>query len=183
MTSDEFTAMCEAPQDGEEWRPVETNLNYAVSSLGRVMRVVGGVRCRAGKVLKPNTKRGYEVVVLSLDGSVKQASIHRLVCWAFHGAPPSGLHQAAHENHIPNDNRPSNLRWALPNENIGDKVAANRQHRPQGQIHGMAKLTEADVVAIRAMRGVSHETIAAQFGVRRQAISRIISGERWPHLS
>lgn len=182
MTSDDFTAMCESPQDGEEWRRVEINRNYAVSDRGRVMRVVGGARCRAGRVLRPNTKRGYHAVVLSLDGVLKDASVHRLVCWAFHGAPPSEAHQAAHENHIPNDNRPSNLRWALPKENIGDKVVANRQYRPKGQIHGMAKLTEADVLAIRSMAGLSHEAIAAKFGVRRQAISRIISRERWPHL-
>jgi DNA-binding XRE family transcriptional regulator len=51
----------------------------------------------------------------------------------------------------------------------------------RGEAHGMARLTEADVTEIRRRHaaGETQRTIALDYGVARQHISRIVSGKRW----
>lgn len=63
-------------------------------------------------------KNGYKVVVLKTGGRYKTIGVHRLVCDAFHGAPPSPKHQPDHINGDRSDNRPINLEWVTPKENI-----------------------------------------------------------------
>ena len=48
-------------------------------------------------------------------GTIK---IHRAVCEAFHGAPPSESSVVIHVNEDAHDNRPENLRWGTQRENL-----------------------------------------------------------------
>jgi len=70
-------------------------------------------------------------------------------------------------------------------DNMADKVAKGRQHDGAGERNGRAKLTGADVKAIRARLtgGESHGAIARDFGVTRAAVSDIKTGKRWGHLA
>jgi len=63
--------------------------------------------------------KGYFYVNVWTRGKVRHARVHRLVCEAFHGLPPTTKHQASHLNGIKTDNRPKNLAWATPSENKG----------------------------------------------------------------
>ena len=47
----------------------------------------------------------------------KPYRVHRIICSAFHGKPPTG-HDVDHINGIRNDNRPENLRWASRSDNL-----------------------------------------------------------------
>jgi transcriptional regulator with XRE-family HTH domain len=95
--------------DGEEWR--ETRFaGYWVSSLGRV-------RGRTGIILKPFVHKGYAKVQC---GARNPQRVNALVCEAWYGPRPEGMH-AAHNNGDRGDDRPSNLRWATPKENGADK--------------------------------------------------------------
>ena len=70
----------------EEWRQVTWAPDYAVSSFGRVMRLVPAPGSRVCKELKPYvTDKGYLRCVLRTGNSSVTARIHRLVCEAFHG--------------------------------------------------------------------------------------------------
>jgi IS30 family transposase len=53
-----------------------------------------------------------------------------------------------------------------------------------GEAHYSAKLTEADVYAIRAARkqGVAGAALARQYGVHRTTIYHLCRGDRWTHL-
>lgn len=53
-----------------------------------------------------------------------------------------------------------------------------------GSRHGHAKLTEKDVLGIRADRvsGMNHREIAEKYGVGQPAITRIINRQRWQHI-
>lgn len=57
------------------------------------------------------------------------------------------------------------------------------ERRPRGEGHGCAKLTESDVIQIRALYqpGLG-SVLARQFGVRQVTISRIVRGDIWKHL-
>lgn len=64
-----------------------------------------------------------------------------------------------------------------------DEKAKARSRK--GEQHGMAKLSDDKVLAIRAIYaagGVSHRELAKHFGVTRQNISDIVARETWRHL-
>lgn len=51
-----------------------------------------------------------------------------------------------------------------------------------GEFHGNAKLTAAQVLAIRSRQGQTQRSLAKEFGVNQQHISDIRLGKRWAHL-
>jgi transcriptional regulator with XRE-family HTH domain len=63
-----------------------------------------------------------------------------------------------------------------------DAVSKGRQAR--GERQGHAKLTQAQVEAIRLRYadGEPQRVLAEEFGVRASAISRIVNGKRWKHV-
>lgn len=156
--------------DGEEWRKTRFD-GYWVSSLGRV-------RGRTMIILKPRFDRGYAVVCC---GKNNPRGVHVLVCEAWNGPPPGpGMH-AAHRNGIRSDNRPDNLRWATPLENIGqDRLRHGTV--PRGEKHAHAKLTQEKARAIRAQLPGPRGTInrlAREYGVTKTAITNIRDNVTW----
>lgn len=157
--------------DGEEWRPTQFD-GYWVSSLGRV-------RGRTWVILKPyTTVLGYAVVHC---GHLNPRGVHALVCEAFHGPPPTAGMHAAHHNGKPLDNRPDNLRWATPLENIGqDRLRHGTV--PRGENHAHAKLTQEKASAIRAQlpgpRGIINR-LAREYGVTKTVITNIRDNITW----
>jgi DNA-binding transcriptional regulator YiaG len=61
-----------------------------------------------------------------------------------------------------------------------DKV--NRGRQPRGQKVNHAKLTEQDVLEIRAINGMSQQAIADQYGVSQNAIGHIVNRKTWAHI-
>jgi hypothetical protein len=131
--------------------------------------------------LKPmqRNKYGHRVVYLTRDC---RRSVHRLVLLAFVGPPADGL-ECCHNNGDPSDNRLCNLRWGTTKENAEDRGRHGSHAR--GSTNGFAKLTEPQVVAIRAMRagGATLETIAKQFAVHLGTIHLITTGKSWRHVA
>lgn len=79
------------------------------------------------------------------------------------------------------NNHVENLRYDTPSGNQQDAILHGTSRT--GSRNFFARLTEADVPRIRAMRaeGASLRTIAQAFGVSRMTISRIASGRTWRH--
>lgn len=110
--------------------------------------------------------------------------VSRLACEDVYGPPPTPHHEAAHScgNGSLGCVNPRHLAWKTPVENHADKLVHGTRSR--GEKHGAAKLTEADVVQIRSMRGTrSLREIATQFGVSRSAVSLIHLGKNWGHAT
>lgn len=112
--------------------------------------------------------------------------VHRIVCEAINGPPPTNKHQAAHScgnGHLGCVN-PHHLRWATQKENEADRVIHGTSNR--GERHGMAKLKAKDVLLIRklaASKKVSGRQISARFGVSQATVSDIIHRRSWGHLT
>lgn len=175
--------------DIEIWRPVavpEFGDFYEVSDQGRVRSLprMGGYRPVAGRVLKPGKHgTGYLNIVMSIDGIRVYRLIHQLVLEAFVGPPEPGQ-EARHLNGDRGDNRLDNLAWGTSAENEADKLRHGTSNHGEG--NGMAKLTLEQVLEIRrryADGGESQYTLAAAYGVRQGAISRVVTGKRWGHLT
>lgn len=73
---------------------------------------------------------------------------------------------------------PDHLREGTTFENMADKELRGRANRARGSSHGMAKLTEADVLAIRCDPR-TQTAIAKAFGVSQSLVSTIKRGETW----
>lgn len=103
---------------------------------------------------------------------------HRIVCERVNGPAPIGM-QAAHScGHRTCVNK-RHLRWATRQSNEADKLLHGT--RARGEEHVKAKLTKADVLAIRGADG-SQRAVAAQFNIAQQTVSDIRSGRRWSWL-
>ena len=109
----------------------------------------------------------------------KRVLAHRYVCSVVHGRPPSPNLDAAHScgNKLCMNKR--HLRWATRAENEADKLSHGKQAR--GEIHGQAKLTKDQVLAIRSAPG-SQRKIAAKYKITQQTVSDIKLGRRWGWL-
>lgn len=180
---------------GEVWKDIPDWVGwYQASSHGRIRslprkvnapnRWGGCIRTYPGRVMKqrPTQHYGHLVVSLAREGASRPHLVHRLVCEAFHGPCPSDKQHCAHSDGDRVNNRPENLRWATVKENSED----TRRHGNLrvGEQSNLAKLTEAEVLAIRARAeaGESSYRIAKDIGLTANGVRKIVTRESWKHI-
>jgi hypothetical protein len=105
-----------------DWRVIPGFESYDVNNLGMIRRYVAG--SRGTRVLKQSpVPSGYLKVNLYNDeGRMCTVQVHRAVCLAWHGIPPSDKQMACHRNGDKTDNRSANLYWGDPKDNAQDSV-------------------------------------------------------------
>lgn len=170
------------------WKPiVGYEGRYSVSNDGQVRserrtcRIAHGERTVGARVLKPARTGPYLRVVLGAgDGTKRSMSIHRLVAAAFVGGQSSAQTVVRHINGNPDDNRPENLAWGTPADNSKDMIQHGNSLR--GEKHHKAKLTEADVLEIRASTEGPVKA-AGRFQVSVATIESIRAGRNWGWLT
>jgi hypothetical protein len=111
-----------------------------------------------GKVLK---SRPNEWGHLRVRAGAKLRLVHVLVAEAFIGARPPG-HYCCHNDGNPANNRLDNLRWALPKENVADRIRHGTYQ--YGERNPNARFTDQQVAAMRVDSRSLHE-IAADYGI------------------
>lgn len=154
----------------EEWRPV-LGWPYEISSMGRVRR-------KDGRLMSLTRHgHGYLQAWMRNAGKRHKEYVHRLVAFAFLGAPPNPDCHADHINGERADNRMENLRWLTP--------AQNRERRRirKGETHHMAKLSDKTVHDLRADRSVNNTEMARRLGVRRETVRDIRLGKERTHAT
>jgi len=146
------------------------------------MRVVGGPDSRAGKILRPGRSGpGYLTVLLCVAGVSTTHPVHRLVCRAFHGAPPAGREVVSHADDQPANNCAANISWTSHAGNSREMVARGRS--VQGERHHASKITDDGVRLIRVARGIAlQRELAEMFRVAPATISLIQNGRAWTHV-
>jgi len=118
----------------EEWRDISGYKgSYKVSNFGNV-KSLERVVVRSDGVKRPFKERvlaprygtsGYTAVCLSVNSSVSQILIHRLVAMTFIPNPENKT-QVNHINEKKDDNRVQNLEWTTPLENVRHGTGAKR---------------------------------------------------------
>jgi hypothetical protein len=153
----------------ETWRTVElSDDTYSVSDLGNVRRDKAGHgvnRSVPYNLVLCETPSGYLRVLFCINNKRSMHFVHRLIANTFIGPCPDGS-QINHKNGIKIDNRPENLEWVTPKENMYHarnilmKITpttprGERWHQchplssiSSGEKHGGAKLTEEKVLEI-----------------------------------
>jgi endogenous inhibitor of DNA gyrase (YacG/DUF329 family) len=115
----------------------------------------------------------------SINGAMDRA--HRVVWAATHGPIPAGL-QVCHHCDQPLCVRPEHLFLGTAGDNYVDSRAKDRNSR--GSRNGHAKLTEAQVAAMRAgpRRRGNPQRWAQRYGLSVRHMKRILSGRAWRHV-
>lgn len=114
---------------------------------------------------------GYPYPTIKV-GTNKKMKIHRFVYEREHGTIPLGMvvrHRCDNTRCI----NPDHLELGTQTQNMHDMI-----ERGRNSIIGVSKLSDEDIVAIRANATMLHREIAEMYGVSRAQISRIKSGRR-----
>lgn len=159
----------------ERWLPVVGYEElYEVSDRGRIRR--------NGRLLKIDDKNHcYSRVFLSKNGKVTTKYVHKLVAEAFLGTCPPGR-EVNHRKADRRRNWAANLEYTTHADNVRHSVEQGLI--PLGSQKKLSKLTEAAVIEIRRMKGKRrHSDIAAEFGVSRPVITRVLGGKIWRHVN
>ena len=80
---------------------------------------------------------------------------------------------------------PDHLFLGTHDDNMKDRDEKGRQAKQKGSSHGLAKLTEADVLDIRARYaagGVTQRELAEEYGVNQSLVSYIKNKQIWKHI-
>jgi hypothetical protein len=159
----------------EIWKPIAGFENtYEISNHGRV-------RNKNTKHIKPqhlHSNGAALYVQLWIGDKAYARRVHRLVLQTFIGPCPLGMEGCHNDGNFRN-NHLGNLRWDTPANNHADKLKHGTSNR--GERCGTHKLTKEQALAIISDPRPQKE-IAADYGIRQSAVSRIKSGVRWPEL-
>ncbi len=115
---------------------------------------------------------------LQVDG--KTVLAHRHMYETCAGTIPEGMH-VLHKCDIRCCVNPAHLFLGTNADNVADRVAKGRQSPLQGEQHGNAKLTEAQVISIRE----DHRTlrvIGEEYGVTLSNVFLIRHRAAWGHI-
>jgi hypothetical protein len=154
---------------------------YSVSNLGRIRREVAYRNhwYKRDGILTPwiSSKKRLLVELYKNQTSIT-FSVHKLVMLTFIGECPSGF-EINHKDGNPQNNYLENLEYVTPEEN--QKHAIINKFHIFGERHGMSKLTEQQVLAIRK-DSRSLKEISREYGVAISTVSDIRIKRTWAHL-
>lgn len=108
----------------------------------------------------------------------REFHVHTLTWEMFNGPVPAGRFVCHHCDNPPCCN-PDHLFVGTPLDNVLDMIAKGRA--PVGIKHGMAKLAEAQVLAIRSDERMG-TVIAREYGISTAMVSLIRNRKNWTHL-
>ncbi len=130
-------------------------------------------------------KDGYGVMEYRAPGErTRNMRVHRFAFWLSTGAPaPDGV-LVLHACDNPRCCNPRHLFTGTQADNIADRGAKGRGHRPKGSLHPQTSLTENDVRSIRRRfaGGERNMHLADEFNVSRPTISDIVKRRSWKHI-
>ena len=108
---------------------------------------------------------------------------HRWGYTHYIGPIPDGLN-VCHTCDEPACQRLDHLFLGTQADNMADRDRKGRQYRPSGENNPNTKLTEDDVRAIRqrAAAGEMKIILAAEYGLHRMTVSKIVRRVTWTHI-
>lgn len=178
--------MSDAVSTTEVWKAIAGYEGlYSVSNMGRVRRELSR-HCRSIRILSPMlTKKGsYQRVALhDRENKKKFFFVARLVAVAF--VPlVEGKNQVNHIDGSKANNQDANLEWTTASENMFHRYQILGQKAVNGENHGKHKLTNEQVVDMRACYAAGERItyIAKRFSIANKTASQIIKMKSWKHV-
>lgn len=168
------------PPVKHECRLIPGYSHYCISSVGVCYscRTRGGVITEWTAMVSKPGRQGRLHCNLRSGGKTWCLQVHTLVLLAFVGQCPDGMEGCHNDgNHL--NNSVGNLRWDTHKNNMADRNAHGTA--PKGEKNPAAILNRFKAAHIRLMNkcGLLQYEIALLFGVAKQTIQVICSGEIW----
>lgn len=131
------------------------------------------------------SRKGYYYINLSDNNKkVFRVAFHQFI-WVFFKRTFDQSKQINHIDYNKTNNAISNLELITPKENIDHAKLHGKYNNPlKGEIHGMAKLKEKQVIDIRNLvkNGKTRTEVAKIYGVSTILISKIYNRKLWVHI-
>ncbi len=180
--------------DSEIWKPIKSFEGYYdISNHGRVRSLDRLTKYKLiferkyfGGIKPLQIYSGYYYIKLNKNGIYKNPKIHRLVAEMF--IPnPQNKKMVNHLDGNKLNNHFSNLEWCTAKENVNHSIhVLGNHHGRLGSQNGRAKITEAEVIEIRRLSGVSKYytcvLLSKMFGVNSRSVSNILLNKSWKHI-
>ena len=146
-----------------------------------LVRGEGGCLLWAGHTVMSNGSEKHRYGRLRYKG--KKILAHRLAFEIENGKIPSGM-CVCHKCDNPKCFNPDHLFLGTAKENTSDMIKKGRAFIALGSVHPNSKVTEEDVLAIRAERanGATLTAISVAYGITFQHVSNICRGKTWKHV-
>lgn len=119
---------------------------------------------------------GYGVVKVKTTGRWRTIAASRFALEIAEGLRDDM--QALHHCDNPLCCNPAHLYWGTPQDNVNDMRSRNRARYVSKEDHGMAKLTQEEVLAIRAS-DEDAKVLSARYGVSVRHVRKIRQGVTW----
>lgn len=130
-----------------DWREISEFPDYECSDKGEVRRKLSKY------AMHLSVWSNYYHVHVTRDGTYLIAIVHRLICSAFHGPPPTSKHEVNHLNEDKLDNRAENLEWTLKNTEYSMGIPCERL-LPDGSWESFPSSTSAALAVNRTPAAV-----------------------------
>lgn len=128
----------------------------------------------------PLDKDGYG----AMQVCYKRLRAHR-ISYVLHNGPINTSDLVLHKCDNPRCVNPKHLFKGSQADNVRDRDKKQRMHKPKGELHPLAKLTEETTQFLRAsyIRGsVRMKDLAAMLGISVSAVSMVVNRKRWSHI-
>ena len=136
-----------------------------------------------------SAEEGYLRILFFDQGERKHVAAHRIVWMVLNRADIPAPMEINHRDGKKWHNEPSNLELVTRPENVKHAIRIlGRRHKAQGgEQNPSAKLTEAQVMEIRALcesKSINQREIAQRFGIKQSTVSAIVLRKKsWRHLA
>lgn len=114
----------------------------------------------------------------------RAAKAHRVSYEVFRGTAPTGK-LVCHKCDVPSCVNPEHLFLGSYADNNVDKVLKGRAKARSGEAHPKAKLSESDVIRLRAdfsAGGMTRRQLAKKYGVGKTAVDQVIFRVTWKNV-
>lgn len=171
----------------EEWRPIPGYEGYyEASNVGRIKSITHlkkNKQVHHGQMRRYYiTNAGYLCVDLYGQQGHKKATVHSLIALTYLGNPPNS-YEVNHRDGNKLNNNINNLEYVTRSQNVKHAISHKlfKPNIPKGSKHGMAKLTESQVRAIRQSI-LPYHLLAIQYNISRSTIERVREHKGWLHI-
>lgn len=165
---------------------------YQISNEGRVKSISRHVSRGVLQDKMPFTKElilatahdegDYVIVNISKNAKSGNKTVHRLVATAFK-PNPHNLPEVNHEDGDKENNNDWNLTWCTKAQNMEHAARMGLISSRPGILNPAAKLTEAQVIEIRALKPThTLKQLGEMFHVDQSMIALIVKRKNWQHI-
>lgn len=153
----------------ERWKKIHRFENYEISNLGNV-------RKKTGEVLIKRIDKEREVINLVKNNKSYSCRVCVLVAVAFL-RNHKNYTRVRNINGVKSENQSTNLEW----NDFEGVFYDGKNNGSAGQKNGRAKITDAQVLAIRKS-DLKQKEISKKYGISQSLVSSIKNFQLWTHL-